>query len=162
MKRILRRIRDGLRDWLVAGINDGLCLNRRILTEVLANLLEVKRTMVTTAQVNSFVEELNQKLTKLGDDIVAHIGDLRDQISKGQDLSPTLAKLERLGTKLQELDDVIPERPTAAPVAEAPAPALAPADSTGGAAAESGGDQAAAAKETQPLTGEGSSESSGS
>jgi hypothetical protein len=161
MKRILRRIRDGLRDWLVAGINDGLCLNRRILTEVLANLLEVKRTMVTTAQVNSFVEELNQKLTKLGDDIVAHIGDLRDQISKGQDLSPTLAKLERLGTKLQELD-VIPERPTAAPVAEAPAPALAPADSTGGAAAESGGDQAAAAKETQPLTGEGSSESSGS
>jgi hypothetical protein len=121
--------------------------------------------MITQKQVDDFVDQLSQKVAKIGDDLVAHITDLKAQIAAGQDLTPTLGKLEALGNQLQAVDDVIPEKPASAP-ADA-----APATSGPGSGAEidaefdksSASDQtASAAGETQPLSAQDSSESSGS
>jgi len=117
-----RRLRDELRNWLVAPINDDLRMVRKILMEILANTREVKTKMTTKQQLEAFVDELGQKVEKVGNDIVAHVGELREQIAAGQDLSSTLEKLEGLGTKLQAVDDFIPERPTPEPQPEAPEP----------------------------------------
>jgi hypothetical protein len=142
---LIRKLSDRLRGWLVAPINDDLLLNRRILNEVLTKLLEVKRTMITQEQVDAFIEQLNAKVAKIGDDLVAHISDLKAQVAAGQDLSPTLTKLEALGTKLQAVDDVIPEKPV--PVT-APIEQAATEQSTTEQPAEQSTDAAAASGET--------------
>jgi hypothetical protein len=150
-RSLSRRLCDGLRKWLVAPINDDLLRILRFTNEILARIMEVKRTMVTKEQVEAFVEQLSQKVTKVGDDIVAHVNALRDQIAAGDDLSSTLTKLEGLGAQLQAVDDFIPERPT--PAAEAPAPAASEAPS---------GESAPAAEgDTAPLP-DASAKSSGS
>jgi len=68
--------------------------------------------MATKEELNAALDAVSTEITKLGDDLAAHLADLAAQIAAGGDVTDSLAKANAIAAKLQSIDDTLPERPT--------------------------------------------------
>lgn len=82
----------------------------KTINKILALVKEIKSTMATKEELNTALDAITTEVTKLGDDLAAHLADLSAQIAAGADVTDSLEKAQAIATKLQTIDDTVPER----------------------------------------------------
>jgi hypothetical protein len=87
----------------------------KTVNKILNIVKEIRSTMATKEELNTALDQIVTNVTKLGEDLAAHLADLGEQIAAGNDVSDSLAKAQDIATRLQVIDETVPER-TPAPV----------------------------------------------
>lgn len=81
--------------------------------EILQKLEKLGEQMANTRQdVLDQLETVKAEVGKIGDDLASFVAELQAAIAAGQDLSDIVASVSDVATRLQAVDDTIPERPT--------------------------------------------------
>lgn len=77
---------------------------------IVKKLEELKSIMATKADVQAALDAVLTEVAKIGDDLSAHLADLEAKIAAGEDVTDLLTKSQEVATKLQEVDDLVPEK----------------------------------------------------
>lgn len=91
--------------------------SRNSTLEIISSVVvEVKETMPSKEELESALKQILNHVTKIGDDLSAHLDNIQKQNEAGNDINASLALAQQIAARLQSIDDVLPERMVPTPV----------------------------------------------
>ena len=89
------------------GILEEIRRSREALTTL---IMEVQTKMASREELQAGIQQLVTKTGKLGEDLADYVRKIQEQIAAGQDFSNELNLVSQVATRLQSMDDILPER----------------------------------------------------